>query len=71
MKSIRAWPLRKPLAIYAALLAGICVLVYLWRGNDLPPNLTSFLQWFCGLVLGYYYSSSTAETILKKEGDKK
>lgn len=54
-------PLRKPLALYAALLVGGVIVLYAWRGLDIPGNMATLLQWFGGLVIGAYYASSSYE----------
>ena len=56
-------PLRKPLAVYASLLVGGSISIALWRGIDLPPNVSSLLQWFGGLTIAAYYASSTTEAV--------
>lgn len=61
--SVAKWPLRKPLAIFAAGLVGGSVAVALWRGEDLPQNLSRLLEWFGGLTIAAYYASSTTEAV--------
>lgn len=61
--SVAKWPLRKPLAIFAAGLVGLSILWSLWTGKDLPMNLKDLLQWFGGLVLAAYYGTSTVEAV--------
>ncbi len=61
--NISEWPIRKPLAIFAALLVGISVGCCLYRGSDLPDNLTTLIQWFGGLTILAYYTSSTTEAV--------
>lgn len=61
--NIANWPIRKPLAIYAALLVGVSVGCCLVRGTDLPDNLTTLIQWFGGLTILAYYTSSTTEAV--------
>lgn len=56
-------PLRKPLAIFAAGLVGGSVVVALWRGCDLPQNISRLLEWFGGLTIAAYYASSTTEAV--------
>lgn len=60
---IARWPLRKPLAIFAAGLVGISVLWSLRTGEDLPGNLKDLVQWFGGIVLAAYYGTSTVEAV--------
>ena len=61
--SVAKWPLRKPLAIFAAGLVGGSVAVALWRGEDLPQNISRLLEWFGGLTIAAYYASSTTEAV--------
>ena len=61
--NISEWPIRKPLAIFAALLVGVSVGCCLYRGSDLPDNLTTLIQWFGGLTILAYYTSSTTEAV--------
>nr|WP_321500174.1 hypothetical protein [uncultured Dethiosulfovibrio sp.] len=60
---VAKWPLRKPLAIFAAGLVGLSIIWSLWAGKDLPMNLKDLLQWFGGLVLAAYYGTSTVEAV--------
>lgn len=61
--NVARWPLRKPLAIFAAGLVGGSVAVALWRGEDLPQNISRLLEWFGGLTIAAYYASSTTEAV--------
>lgn len=61
--NVARWPLRKPLAIFAAGLVGGSVVVALWRGEDLPQNISRLLEWFGGLTIAAYYASSTTEAV--------
>ncbi len=61
--NVAQWPLRKPLAIFAAGLVGGSVAVALWRGGDLPQNISRLLEWFGGLTIAAYYASSTTEAV--------
>ena len=61
--NIAEWPIRKPLAIFAAALVGVSVGCCLFRGTDLPDNLTTLIQWFGGLTILAYYTSSTTEAV--------
>lgn len=61
--NVAQWPLRKPLAIFAAGLVGGSVAVVLWRGEDLPQNISRLLEWFGGLTIAAYYASSTTEAV--------
>lgn len=61
--NVAQWPLRKPLAIFAAGLVGGSVAVALWRGEDLPQNISRLLEWFGGLTIAAYYASSTTEAV--------
>lgn len=63
MWNIADWPLRKPLAIYASLLVGVGVIVPLWRGADLPTNITNLLIFFASGTVIAYFASSTTESI--------
>lgn len=63
MRHISTWPLRKPLAIFAALLVGVVVVWSLYAGRDVPGNLKDLVQWFAGIVLAAYYSTSTVEAV--------
>jgi len=60
-------PLRKPLALYTALLVGGTVVFCLLIGEDIPPNIATVLQWFGGITLVSYYSSSSFEAIKGKK----
>ncbi len=61
LTQIARWPLRKPLAVFAALLVGGSVLFCLVTGRDVPPNMATLLQWFGGITLAAYYTSSSFE----------
>ena len=63
MRHISTWPLRKPLAIFAALLVGGVVAWSLVCRCDIPPNVKDLTQWFAGIVLAAYYSTSTVEAV--------
>lgn len=63
MKHIAQWPLRKPLALFAAALVGGVVVWSLFCGCDIPPNVKDLTQWFAGIVLAAYYSTSTVEAV--------
>lgn len=62
-RGIAQWPLRKPLALFAALLVGAVVVWSLVTGRDVPGNLKDLIQWFSGLALAAYYSTSTVEAV--------
>lgn len=59
---------RKPLTVYVALLIGIAAITCLFKGMDMPPNITQLLQWLGGITIGAYFISSTTEAI--KETDR-
>jgi len=61
--NIADWPLRKPLAIFAALIVGVAVGCSLWREIDLPDNLTTLIQWFGSITIVSYFASSTTEAV--------
>lgn len=63
MRHVARWPLRKPLAIFAALLVGVVVVWSLYAERDVPENLKDLVQWFSGLALAAYYSTSTVEAV--------
>jgi hypothetical protein len=63
MKHIAQWPLRKPLALFSALLVGSVVAWSLGTGRDVPGNLKDLVQWFSGLALAAYYGTSTMEAV--------
>ena len=63
LRGIAQWPLRKPLALFAAVLVGVTVAWSLWTGRDVPPNLGVLLQWFASVTLAAYYASSTTEAV--------
>lgn len=63
LRGIAQWPLRKPLALFAALLVGAVVVWSLVTGRDVPGNLKDLIQWFAGIVLAAYYASSTTEAV--------
>lgn len=63
MTHIAQWPLRKPLALFAALLVGAVVVWSLVCQCDIPPNVKDLTQWFAGIVLAAYYSTSTVEAV--------
>jgi Na+/H+ antiporter NhaC len=65
LTQIARWPLRKPLAVFAALLVGGSVLFCLATGRDVPPNMAILLQWFGGITLAAYYTSSSYEATKK------
>ncbi len=58
-------PLRKPLAVFAALLTGGAVIFCLAKGKDIPSNMGALLQWFGGITLAAYYTSSSYEATKK------
>ena len=60
---IANWPMRKPLAIFAAAIVGIAIGSALWRGCDLPDNLTALIQWFGSITIVAYFASSTTEAV--------
>ena len=49
--NIADWPLRKPLALYAAIIVGLAIGCSLWREVDLPDNLTTLIQWFGSITI--------------------
>ena len=63
MMNVASWPLRKPLAIFAALIVGVAVGCSLWRGKELPDNLTALVQWFGSITIVSYFASSTTEAV--------
>jgi uncharacterized membrane protein AbrB (regulator of aidB expression) len=63
MKNIAQWPLRKPLALFAAALVGGVVVWSLVCQRDIPPNVKDLTQWFAGIVLAAYFASSTTEAV--------
>ena len=56
-------PLRKPLALYAAVIVGLAIGCSLWREVDLPDNLTTLIQWFGSITIVSYFASSTTEAV--------
>jgi len=56
-------PLRKPLAVYVALLIGICVLLSLILNRELQPGSVELLKWIGVTCIGGYYATSTIETV--------
>lgn len=63
LRDIAQWPLRKPLALFAALLVGGAVVVCLYQGKDIPPEISGLLKWFGGIALTAYYGTSTVEAV--------
>ena len=61
--NIADWPLRKPLALYAAIIVGLAIGCSLWREVDLPDNLTTLIQWFGSITIVSYFASSTTEAV--------
>jgi len=61
--NIADWPLRKPLALYAAVIVGLAIGCSLWREVDLPDNLTTLIQWFGSITIVSYFASSTTEAV--------
>ena len=61
--NIAEWPLRKPLALYAAIIVGLAIGCSLWREVDLPDNLTTLIQWFGSITIVSYFASSTTEAV--------
>ncbi len=70
METVSKMPLRKPLAIFAALLVGGAVFLCLRRGIDIPQNMAGLLTWFGGVTLAAYYTSSTYEATATKGGER-
>ncbi|WP_286677102.1 MULTISPECIES: hypothetical protein [Aminobacterium] len=58
-------PLRKPLAVYAAVLVGGVLIACRVQGVDVPPNTAELLKWFGGITLAAYYASSSYEATKK------
>jgi len=56
-------PLRKPLAVYVALLIGICVLLSLILERQLQPGAVELLKWLGVTAIGGYYTTSTVEAV--------
>lgn len=56
-------PLRKPLAVYAALLIGISVLIALILNRQLQPGAVELLKWLGVTAIGGYYTTSTVEAV--------
>lgn len=56
-------PLRKPLAVYAALLIGISVLIALILNRQLQPGAVELLKWLGVTAIGGYYTTSTIERV--------
>jgi ABC-type multidrug transport system permease subunit len=56
-------PLRKPLAVYSALLIGISVLVSLILNREMQPGTVELLKWLGMTAIGGYYTTSTIEDV--------
>lgn len=63
MRSMHTWPIRKPLALFAAGLVAFVVLWSVVRGQDIPTNVKDLVQWFASLTIAAYYASSTTEAV--------
>ena len=64
----RKVPLRKPLAVYSALLIGIVVLISLVFQITLDEGMAELLKWLGVTTIGGYFATSTIEaTSSKKE----
>ena len=63
LRGIARRPLRKPLALFAALLVGGAVVFCLYQGKDIPPEISGLLKWFGGIALTAYYGTSTMEAV--------
>lgn len=56
-------PLRKPLAVYAALLIGVSVLLSLILNRELQAGATELLKWLGVTCVAGYYTTSTIERV--------
>ena len=70
MDKIRKAPLRKMLAIWAALLTSFVIIYCLIVGIDLPVQIKEIMTYVVSITIGAYYASSSYEAVHKKEGDK-
>ena len=56
-------PLRKPLAVYSALLIGISVLTALILNREMQAGTVELLKWIGITCIGGYYTTSTVEAV--------
>jgi len=67
---IRKAPLRKMLAIWAALLTSFVIIYCLIVGIDLPVQIKEIMTYVVSITIGAYYASSSYEAVRKKEANK-
>lgn len=58
-------PLRKPLAVYSALLIGVLVSVSVVFNLTIPEPAADLLRWLGVTCVGGYYATSTIEATKK------
>jgi len=66
---IRKAPLRKMLAIWAALLTSFVIIYCLIVGIDLPVQIKEIMTYVVSITIGAYYASSSYEAVRKKKGE--
>lgn len=69
MDKIRKAPLRKMLAIWAALLTSFVIIYCLIVGIDLPVQIKEIMTYVVSITIGAYYASSSYEAVRKKKGE--
>ena len=73
MDKIRKAPLRKMLAIWAAMLTSFVIIYCLIVGIDLPIQIfiqiKEIMTYVVSITIGAYYTSSSYEAVRKKKGE--
>jgi len=62
---IRKAPLRKMLAIWAAMLTSFVIIYCLIVGIDLPIQIKEIMTYVVSITIGAYYASSSYEAVRK------
>jgi hypothetical protein len=66
---IRKAPLRKMLAIWAAMLTSFVIIYCLIVGIDLPIQIKEIMTYVVSITIGAYYASSSYEAVRKGRAD--
>lgn len=69
MDKIRKAPLRKMLAIWAAMLTSFVIIYCLIVGIDLPIQIKEIMTYVVSITIGAYYASSSYEAVRKGRAD--